>query len=153
MSDTWFEWLGIAHLRMRQTSLFLLHPVQSEWKQQIDWRCDYGSVLNLYPFPPCRNFSATACCRLLRDRKCSCSSARAKAASVLSCARYARQQTRGIRVASRTCRWTGRTKAETSATAEDSVRTHPQSKKNKSTLNVKLRLDATFFLYGQEKSS
>ena len=34
-----------------------------------------------------------------------------------------------FRVASRICRRTGRTKAETSATAEDSVRTHPQSKK------------------------
>ena len=29
----------------------------------------------------------------------------------------------------------------------------PNQRKNKSTLNVKLRLEATFFLYGQEKSS
>lgn len=29
----------------------------------------------------------------------------------------------------------------------------PNQRKSKSTLNVKLRLDATFFLYGQEKSS
>ena len=41
-------------------------------------------------FPPCRNFLATACCRLPRGRKCSCSSAgaaRARAASDWSCAR------------------------------------------------------------------
>ena len=44
---------------------------------------------------------------------------------------YARQQTKGIRVTSRICRRTGRTKAETSATAENSVRTHSPKIKEK----------------------
>lgn len=43
----------------------------------------------------------------------------------------ARQQTKGIRVASRICRRTDRTKAETSATAENSVRTHSPPIKEK----------------------
>ena len=76
-------------------------PTPKRWLQFL------SELLQPEDIPTLQEFWVTVCCRPPRGRRCSCSSARAaraKAASVLSCACYARQQTRGIRVASRTCR-------------------------------------------------
>ena len=59
-------------------------PEPKRWLQFL------SSCCNRRTFPPCRSFSATVCCQPPRDRRCSCSSARAaraKAASDWSCAR------------------------------------------------------------------
>ena len=59
-------------------------PTPKRWLQFL------SELLHRRTSPPCRSSSATACCQPPRDRRCSCSSARAaraKAVSDLSCAR------------------------------------------------------------------
>ena len=59
-------------------------PTPKRWLQFL------SELLHPEDIPPCRSSSATACCQPPRDRRCSCSSARAaraKAVSDLSCAR------------------------------------------------------------------